>query len=150
MPTVQFWKTTKLKDMSQDQWESLCDGCARCCLQKLQDDETDKIYYTNVVCQYLKEDGQCCHYEDRQTYVPDCVWLTPEDASSFHWLPDSCAYRLVSEGKDLPDWHPLKTSTQQSVVDAGISVLCQELVPDNTIEEEKWQEHLIEWVQYEK
>jgi len=150
MSSVQFWKTTKLKDMSQEQWESLCDGCARCCLQKLQDDETDKIYYTNVVCQYMKQDGQCSHYQDRQTYVPDCVWLTPADAAQFHWLPDSCSYRLVSEGKDIPTWHPLKTGTQQSVVDAGFSVLCQELVPDNTIEEEKWQEQLIEWVQYEK
>jgi len=150
MASVQFWKTTKLKDMTQEQWESLCDGCARCCLQKLQDEETDKIYYTNVVCQYMKEDGRCSHYMDRQTYVPDCVWLTPEDAAHFHWLPDSCAYRLVSEGKDLPEWHPLKTASQQSVVEAGISVLCQDLISDNSVEEDQWQEHLIEWVQYEK
>lgn len=149
MSVDKFWLNTKLEDMSREQWESLCDGCARCCLQKLQDEDTEKIYYTRVVCKHLKQDGQCSHYETRQKYVPDCVWLTAEDASDFHWLPDSCAYRLVSEEKDLPDWHPLISGNKDSVVAANISVLCQDLIPDDKIDEEEWQDQLIEWVQYD-
>lgn len=149
MAALPYWKTLTLAEMSKEQWEGLCDGCARCCLQKLQDDETDEIFYTRVVCQYLKEDGQCSCYTDRQKYVPDCVWLTPDDAKNFHWLPDTCAYRLVAQGDDLPDWHPLVSGKQQSVITAGISVLRYDLIPDNQIEEKHWQDHLIDWVQYD-
>jgi len=149
MTTLPYWKALPLSEMSKEQWEGLCDGCARCCLQKLQDDETDEVFYTRVVCHYLKEDGQCSCYSDRQKYVPDCVWLTPEDAKSFHWLPDTCAYRLVAQGDDLPDWHPLISGKQQSVITAGISVLRYDLIPDDQIDEKHWQDHLIDWVQYD-
>ena len=144
-----FWKSLTLDDMSAEQWESLCDGCGRCCLQKLQDEENSQIYYTNVVCQYLSNQGRCSHYQERQQLVPDCVWLRPEDASEFHWLPDTCAYRLLAQGKPLPDWHPLITGDQISVRTAGISVLCHTLIRDNELKEEDWQNHLIDWVQYD-
>ncbi len=118
-----FWKTTPLAQMTSTQWESLCDGCGRCCLHKLRDDETEELSFTNVACRLL--DGQTCqcrHYERRRQYVPDCVTLTVQGLAAIDWLPPSCAYRRVAEGKDLLWWHPLVSGDPDTVHRAGVSV----------------------------
>ncbi|MBQ0732281.1 MAG: YcgN family cysteine cluster protein [Oleispira antarctica] len=129
--------------MSKQEWESLCDGCARCCLHKLEDEDTDEVYYTDVHCRYMdKNDCSCTVYQTRNEKVPECIWLTPEQAHSFHWLPDTCAYRLVAEGKPLYDWHPLISGDPDSVHKAGIS-LQGKGIPDDKIPEEEWQSRII-------
>ncbi|WP_428241638.1 YcgN family cysteine cluster protein [Gynuella sp.] len=142
-----FWKAKTLAQMNQQEWESLCDGCGRCCLQKLLDDETEEVFYTRVICRYLDADRRCSCYESRHIKVPECVWLKPEDVEQFHWLPTTCSYRLIAEGKELPDWHPLVSGRPDSVADAGIAVTCQPLVKDDEVPEDDWQEHIIQWVE---
>ena len=147
-PTSQpFWRTKTLEQMSREEWESLCDGCARCCLQKLEDEDTGEVYYTELVCHYLKEENcSCTIYQTRNEKVPNCIWLKPEHVPEFHWLPNTCAYRLISEGQDLPEWHPLVSGTKETVHLAGISVK-DRVIPDNSVAEEDWEEHLITWVE---
>ncbi len=139
-----FWKTKSLTQMSKDEWESLCDGCAKCCLQKLEDEDNGDIYYTKVVCRYMTADCRCSCYEERNKLVPNCVWLTPKDVEHFHWLPNTCAYRLIAENKDLPDWHPLISGDSQSVHHAKISIKNLDLIPDDQLPEEQWQDHLLD------
>ncbi len=118
-----FWKRKKLNQMTQQEWESLCDGCALCCLHKLEDEDTGEVYETNVVCQLLDlETCQCGDYEHRHQRNPDCVLLTPKLVRKLHWLPDTCAYRLVATGSDLPDWHHLVCGDREEVHQRGISV----------------------------
>jgi uncharacterized protein len=117
-----FWKTKTLEEMTQAEWESLCDGCGRCCLHKLRDEDTDALTFTNVGCRLLDtETCRCTDYANRFKKVPDCVQLTPAVVREVDWLPPSCAYRRLAEGRDLPTWHPLRTGDPQSVIDAGIS-----------------------------
>lgn len=121
--TDAFWKTTALEDMTQQQWESLCDGCGKCCLNKLECEDTGDIHYTNVACRLLDVDSaQCKNYPRRKYLVPDCTLLTPDTVHLFKWLPQSCAYKLVAEGKDLPSWHPLKTGDPNSTRTSGHAV----------------------------
>lgn len=109
--------------MTHTEWESLCDGCGRCCLHKLEDDSDGRMYYTRVACELLDISScRCKDYANRQKTVPDCIQLSVEQAHFFDWLPDTCAYRLLAEGEPLPDWHPLITGDPQSVVKAGVSV----------------------------
>lgn len=118
-----FWKTTSLADMDTAQWESLCDGCGRCCLHKLRDEETDELAWTDVSCRLLDTQSCACgDYTGRFRKVPDCVALTPAIVAEIDWLPPSCAYRLLQEGRDLPDWHPLVSGDRDSVHRAGASV----------------------------
>ncbi|MGE0665442.1 MAG: YcgN family cysteine cluster protein [Sphingomonadales bacterium] len=118
-----FWKTVPLAEMSPEQWESLCDGCARCCLHKLEDEDTGEIAQTNVCCRLLDMEAcACTRYPERKRLVPDCQILTPENVSALHWMPRTCAYRLLAEGKDLEWWHPLVSGNPGSVHEAGISV----------------------------
>lgn len=120
--TDEFWKRKSLADMSRDEWESLCDGCALCCLQKLQDEDTDDIYYTDIACKLLDVEAcRCTNYAARSRLVSSCLILSVNEPQTFQWLPASCAYRRLSEGKDLPEWHPLITGDPESVHDAGIS-----------------------------
>ncbi len=118
-----YWTTTKLADMSESQWEDLCDGCGKCCLIRLEDDDTGEIYTTDVSCKLL--DGVACtcrDYPNRQKFVPDCVKLTPQNMGELSWLPKTCAYRLVAENKPLHDWHHLISGDRSAVHAAGMSV----------------------------
>jgi len=131
-----FWETKKLDEMNRKEWESLCDGCARCCLIKLQEKDDDNVYYTNLHCQYLDlEHCQCQQYQNRSTLVPDCVTLDMTNLSQLPWMPSTCAYRLLLENKPLPQWHPLISGTQESVHEAGISIrsfsVCESNVNEN-------------------
>jgi uncharacterized cysteine cluster protein YcgN (CxxCxxCC family) len=118
-----FWKTTSLDDMTTAQWESLCDGCARCCLIKLEDEDTGEIYSTHVGCTLLdRANCRCSDYANRAEKVADCVVLTPQKVRDLNWLPPTCAYRLVANKQDLPWWHPLVSGDPSTVEKAGISV----------------------------
>ena len=118
-----FWKAKSLAEMSRAEWESLCDGCGRCCLVKLEDEDTGAIHATDVACRLFDAGAcRCRDYANRTTVVPDCVGLTPHAVRSLTWLPPTCAYRLVAAGKDLPWWHPLVSGRAESVVEAGVSV----------------------------
>jgi uncharacterized protein len=121
--TTPFWKTTPLEAMSPEQWESLCDGCGQCCLVKLEDEDTGTIHTTDVHCRLF--DGKTCRckdYPNRKKAVPDCVTLTPKDVAELPWLPNTCAYRLIHEGKDLYPWHPLVSGDTETVHTSGASV----------------------------
>ena len=121
--TAPFWKTVALEDMSKAEWESLCDGCGKCCLSKFEDEDTGEIHFTSVGCRLFDADlCRCSNYADRLSLVPDCVGLTPANVRTIPWLPSTCAYRLVAEGRDLFAWHPLVSGDPQSVHRAGISV----------------------------
>ena len=118
-----FWKTKRLDEMTGPEWESLCDGCARCCLVKFEEEDTGEILFTSAACKMLDTGTcRCKDYPNRSTRVPDCVTLTPANVTTLHWLPPTCGYRLVGEGKDLPWWHPLVSGDPTSVEAAGISM----------------------------
>lgn len=118
----EFWKRKSLAEMSREEWESLCDGCALCCLQKIEDEETGEILYTDIACSLLDVSAcRCTDYTARAKRVADCLVLSVDDINAFKWLPATCAYRLLAEDADLPDWHPLLTGDPDSVHAAGIS-----------------------------
>jgi uncharacterized cysteine cluster protein YcgN (CxxCxxCC family) len=118
-----FWKTKSLGEMSQAEWESLCDGCGRCCLHKLRYEDTNALAFTNVACRLLDTTScQCRKYPTRQEFVPDCVSLTPEALSEIDWLPPSCGYVRIANGQDLAWWHPLVSGNRETVHEAGVSV----------------------------
>lgn len=118
-----FWITKRLDDMTRDEWESLCDGCARCCLHKLEDEDTGEVFYTDVACRLLDmESCTCTRYSERKRLVPTCVVMSPASVRDLGWLPSTCAYRLIDEGKELQWWHPLVSGDPETVHQAGISV----------------------------
>ncbi len=122
-PAERFWETKSLREMSREEWESLCDGCGKCCVHKLEDDETGELMPTNVACKLLdRRTGQCTDYRHRRIHVPECVRLTPALVEQLDWLPSTCAYLLLQQGQPLPDWHPLLTGDPESVHAAGQSV----------------------------
>ena len=140
----QFWLEKSLEQMTSEEWESLCDHCAKCCLHKIEDIETKEIHFTNVCCRYLDhETCQCTEYKDRSTLVPDCVTLTPKDLTDPYWLPDTCAYRLVAENKPLQDWHPLVSGETDSASMAGQQIGGRVV---NETEADDLEQHLITWV----
>ncbi len=119
----EFWKRKRLDQMSRAEWESLCDGCALCCLQKIEDEESGEIFYTDIACKLLDVSScRCGDYAARAKRVADCLVLTVDDAAAFQWLPSTCAYRRLAEGDDIPEWHPLRTGDPESVHEAGVSI----------------------------
>ncbi|MFD1383605.1 YcgN family cysteine cluster protein [Rhodanobacter aciditrophus] len=141
-----FWKTTPMAEMSQSEWESLCDGCGKCCLQKLEDEDTNEIFYTNLSCHQLDIGAcRCKVYEQRLEKVAGCLSLKPEDVPEFDWLPDTCSYRLLHLTGDLPNWHPLVVGSDREMQRQGLNV-SHYAVNENTVDDEDWQEHIIKWV----
>ena len=140
-----FWETVALADMTPAEWEALCDGCGKCCLNKLEDPDTAEVAYTRVACRLLDGDTcRCAQYDIRLQFVPECVHLTPANLGKIaYWMPQTCAYRLLHEGQPLPDWHPLISGSAQTVHDAGISVQGW-TVPEFEVDEEEWEDHIIE------
>ncbi|MEQ8667110.1 MAG: YcgN family cysteine cluster protein [Rhodospirillales bacterium] len=142
-PDAPFWKTKTLDQMTRDEWESLCDGCGKCCLNKLEDDDTGAIHHTDVACRLLDlETCRCRDYANRKAEVPDCQVLTPVGVPGFRWLPSTCAYRLISEGKPLPDWHPLVSGDPETVHEHRISVRGRALSEDEVLDLEN---RIVEW-----
>lgn len=141
-----FWKQKSLEEMSPSEWESLCDGCGRCCLVKLEDEDTGAYYATDLYCRLFDPDTcRCSNYAQRQEQVSDCVKLTPEEARRLKWLPPSCAYRMLAEGKDLADWHPLISGRAESVVEAGVSVKGRLSGSETDLPFEQFPERIRKW-----
>jgi uncharacterized cysteine cluster protein YcgN (CxxCxxCC family) len=141
--TTPFWQSQSLAEMTLAQWESLCDGCGKCCLEKLEDEDTGEIVYTRVACALLDINRcQCRHYLQRTQWVADCVDLRDARFTQYHWLPNTCAYRLLAEGKPLPDWHPLLTGDPASVAAAGHSVAAFAEHVFEVIED--WDDYIVE------
>lgn len=140
-----FWKNKKLAEMTGPEWESLCDGCGRCCLNKLEDWDTGQILWTNIGCELLDcESCRCRDYDNRANIVSDCIQLTPKRIAEIGWLPPTCGYRLIHEGRDLYWWHPLVSGSTDTVHEAGISVKGR-AVEDNGIKPDEYEDYLVEW-----
>lgn len=141
-----FWQTKTFSEMTAEEWESLCDGCGKCCLVKLEDDETGEVFYTDVACRFLDPaTARCRDYPHRQDNVLTCLTLTPGTTQAYDWLPETCAYRLLAHEQPLPTWHPLVTGSRDSTVTSGYSVAGR-VVSEMEVPEAMWQERLIHWV----
>jgi uncharacterized cysteine cluster protein YcgN (CxxCxxCC family) len=144
--TEPFWKTKTLEEMNPVEWESICDGCGRCCLVKLEDEDSGEIAYTDVGCTLLDGDTcRCRDYPNRQARVPECVRLTPATVRALRWLPPTCGYRLLAEGEDLPWWHPLVSGTAETVHTAGISVRGRVSASEDDLTITEIIEHVARW-----
>ena len=141
-----FWRRKRLEELSEAEWESLCDGCGRCCLSKLEDEDTGRIYFTDVGCRLL--DGESCRcrdYQNRTEKVDDCVRLSSDNVREISWLPPTCAYRLVAEGRDLYWWHPLISGDAETVHVAGISVRGRVGASEDDVPDEQLEAHIVNW-----
>ncbi|MCK5831512.1 MAG: YcgN family cysteine cluster protein [Methylococcales bacterium] len=141
---MNFWETKKLSEMTTKEWESLCDGCGKCCLNKLEDEDSGEIFFTSVVCDLIDLDScRCSRYLERTTLVPECLDLKQHEFSEYNWLPATCAYRLLTDGQPLPDWHPLISETEKSVKEAGVSI-CSYAMKESDVN--AVEDHIIEWL----
>ena len=140
-----FWRDTPMNKLSQKEWEALCDGCGKCCLNKLEDEETGEVALTRLACRLLDDSTcRCSQYPIRHQFVPECIVMTPANiADHLYWLPQTCAYRLVYEGRDLFDWHPLISGSADTVHAAGVSMQ-HRTVPEFEVADEDWEDHIIE------
>lgn len=146
MTKTPFWKNKTFAEMTSEEWESLCDGCAKCCLHKLEDEDTGEVYYTDIACAYLNtETCTCKDYTKRLENVPECLKLRPEDIKEFHWLPSSCSYRLLAEGQDLPEWHHLISCSRETIHEQGLSVYGK-VISETNVNEEDHEDRIIHWV----
>ncbi|MET1254291.1 YcgN family cysteine cluster protein [Aliikangiella maris] len=138
-----FWERIPMQELSEKQWESLCDGCCKCCAYKLQDEDTEEMVFTNVVCKYLDlEAGRCTVYDERQKYVPDCIKVTPQNATELEWMPNTCAYKLVANGEPLPLWHPLETGDPRSTMLSGNSAVGK-VISEDTIDLDDIEDYVV-------
>lgn len=140
-----FWETIPLESLTREEWERLCDGCGKCCLNKLEDEDTGVVALTRVACRLLDGDScRCSQYPIRHQFVPECIVLTPDTlVKNMYWLPQTCAYRLRAEGRPLFDWHPLVSGDAESVHKAGVSVRGI-TIPEFEVDEDDWEELIIE------
>lgn len=140
-----FWERKKMSTLSQKEWEALCDGCGKCCLNKLEDADSGEVVLTRVACRLLDDSTcRCTHYDTRHQFVPECIVMTPANIKDhLYWLPQTCAYRLVYEKRPLAAWHPLISGDPESVQKAGVSVK-NLTVSEFEIDEDDWEDHIIE------
>lgn len=144
--SAKFWEEKTLSEMTLTQWESLCDGCGKCCLHKLEDEDDDKLYYTDIACKLLDiESCRCSDYTNRVKKVSSCLTLTAATLKDVHFLPDTCAYRLLSENKPLASWHPLISGNNASVHEAGVSVSGR-VLSETYIHPDDFETRVIHWI----
>mgnify|MGYP001553958671 CR=1 FL=1 len=142
-----WWHQLTLAELDDEQWEALCDGCAKCCLHKLEDEDSGEVFYTRVRCQHLLEAScRCSDYLRRSVMVPNCVRLERDTVGSLDWLPVTCAYRLRAHNQLLPDWHYLVSGSKDSVHEAGVSIRGRS-VSDEFVHPDGYDEHIINWVE---
>jgi len=140
-----FWETKNLIDMNENEWESLCDKCGKCCVIKLEDFDTQEVHYTNVSCKLLCEKSASCKdYENRKSIVPDCIILSPDNLKDLKWMPETCAYKLLNEGKNLPYWHPLLSGNDKDIVNSGNSVK-NRVTNENKIKIKDLPDYIFNW-----
>ncbi len=143
-----FWRRKTMKNMTQDEWESLCDGCGRCCLKKLQEQGTGRTYHTDVGCRLLNSEScRCTDYDNRTAHVKDCVSLTAGNIDRLAWLPPTCAYKLVAAGQDLYWWHPLVSGDPETVHQAGVSVRGKVGANEFFVPDRDLADHIVSWPQ---
>jgi uncharacterized protein len=145
-PAAPFWRTKRLSEMTQTEWESLCDGCGRCCLNKLTDEDTNETVFTSVACRLLDgESCRCTDYAHRQAKVKDCVRLTSRNVRRITWLPPTCGYRIVASRRDLPWWHPLVSGRKETVHEAGISVRGKIAANETDVPDRELVKFMVRW-----
>jgi uncharacterized cysteine cluster protein YcgN (CxxCxxCC family) len=143
---MKFWETKKLEEMTTEEWESLCDGCGKCCLIKLEDEDTAEIYFTSVVCDLIDLDTcRCTRYAERCSLVPECIDLKQHDFKEYSWLPSTCAYRILADGGELEWWHPLVSGNPETVKDAGVSIESYAM-KESDIGDDDLTAYIIEWL----
>ena len=141
-----FWRVKTLDRMTRGEWESLCDGCGKCCLIKLEDEDTGEIAFTDVACRLLDcGTARCRDYANRFERVPDCVKVAPDNIADLAFMPDSCAYRLLAEGQDLPDWHPLVSGDPETVHLAGMSVRDRVISETEIDDDQDYVDRIVDW-----
>ena len=140
-----FWETKNLIDMNENEWESLCDKCGKCCVIKLEDFDTQEVHYTNVSCKLLCEKSASCKdYKNRKSIVSDCIILSPDNLKDLKWMPETCAYKLLNEGKNLPYWHPLLSGNDKEIVNSGNSVK-NRVTNENKIKIKNLPDYIFNW-----
>ena len=140
-----FWETKNLIDMNENEWESLCDKCGKCCVIKLEDFDTQEVHYTNVSCKLLCEKSASCKdYKNRKSIVSDCIILSPNNLKDLKWMPETCAYKLLNEGKNLPYWHPLLSGNDKEIVNSGNSVK-NRVTNENKIKIKDLPDYIFNW-----
>lgn len=144
--TTEFWKNRTLDQLNAEEWELLCDGCGKCCLTKLEDEDSGEVYHTDVACKLLNiKSCRCSNYRNRKNLVPDCIKLDAKTVRSVNWLPDSCAYRRVDERRPLPEWHHLVCGNKREIHRARASV-CGRVISEEFVHPSDLPERIIYWV----
>lgn len=144
---TEWWQEKSLAELSASEWEALCDGCAKCCLHKLEDEDSGEVFYTKVRCRYLDEQAcRCTDYGNRSVLMPNCIRLRPDEIDNLEWLPSTCAYRLRANQQALPDWHPLVSGDSNSVHKAGVSIRGR-AISDEYVHPDGYDEHIVHWVE---